>query len=79
MKVTIISIVIGAFDTVTKGFLKGQEDLEVWRPSGDHPNNSIIEDGLNKDKSPGDLRSPSISSERSSANTDDLSLEIEKV
>ena len=29
MKVTIISIVIGAFDTVTKGLLKGLEDLEV--------------------------------------------------
>ena len=29
MKVTIIPIVIGAFWTVTKGLLKGQEDLEV--------------------------------------------------
>ena len=29
MQVTIIPIVIGAFGTVTKGFLKGQEDLEV--------------------------------------------------
>ncbi len=28
MKVTIIPIVIGAFDTVTKGLLKGLEDLE---------------------------------------------------
>ena len=36
MKVTIIPIVIGAFGTVTKGLLKGLEDLEVgdkWRPS----------------------------------------------
>ena len=35
-KVTIIPIVIGAFGTVTKGLLKGLEDLEVgreWRPS----------------------------------------------
>ena len=31
MKVTIIPIVIGAFGTVTKGFLKGLEDLEVGR------------------------------------------------
>ena len=33
MKVTIIPIVIGAFGTVTKGLLKGLEDLEVggWR------------------------------------------------
>ena len=29
MKVTTILIVIGAFGTVTKGLLKGQEDLEV--------------------------------------------------
>ena len=28
MKVTIIPIVTGAFGTVTKGLLKGQEDLE---------------------------------------------------
>ena len=31
MKVTIIPLVIGAFDTVTKGLLKGLEDLEVGR------------------------------------------------
>ncbi len=29
MKVTIIPIVNGAFGTVTKGLLKGMEDLEV--------------------------------------------------
>ena len=29
MQVTIIPIVIGAFGTVTKGLLKGLEDLEV--------------------------------------------------
>ena len=29
MKVTIVPIVIGAFGTVTKGLLKGMEDLEV--------------------------------------------------
>ena len=29
MQVTIIPIVIGAFDTVPKGLLKGLEDLEV--------------------------------------------------
>ena len=29
MKVTIITIVIGAFGTVTKGLLKGLQDLEV--------------------------------------------------
>ena len=31
MQVTIIPIVIGAFGTVTKGLLKGLEDLEVSR------------------------------------------------
>ena len=32
MQVTIIPIVIGAFGTVTKGLLKGLEDLEIgWR------------------------------------------------
>ena len=50
MKVTIIPIVIGAFGTVTKGRFGG------WRPSGDHPNNSIIENCQNTEKSPGDLR-----------------------
>ena len=28
MKVAIVPIVIGAFDTITKGLLKGLEDLE---------------------------------------------------
>ena len=31
MKVTIVAIVIGAFGTITKGLLKGQDDLEVGR------------------------------------------------
>ena len=51
MKVTIIPIVIDVFGMVTKGLLKGLEDLEV----GDHPNNSIIENGQNSEKSPEDL------------------------
>ena len=29
MKMTFISLIIGALDTVTKGLLKGQEDLEI--------------------------------------------------
>ena len=56
MKVTIIPIVIGAFDTVTKGLFKGPGRFGSWRPSGDHTNNSIIENGQNTEKSPGDLR-----------------------
>ena len=49
MKVTIIPIVIGAFGTVTKGLLK---DLGFgsWQTSGDHPNDSIIENGQNTEK-----------------------------
>ena len=58
MQVTIILIVIGAFGTVTKGLIKGLEDLEVggrvetteWR------NYFIIENGQNTEKSPEDLR-----------------------
>ena len=42
MKVTIVPIVIGALGTITKGLLKGLEDLEVG--------------GLNTETSPGDLR-----------------------
>ena len=52
MKVTIIEIVIGAFGTVPKR--PGR--FGSWRPSGDQPNNSIIENGQNTEKSPGDLR-----------------------
>ena len=31
MKVTIVSIVIGALGTITKGWLKGVEDLKIGR------------------------------------------------
>ena len=55
MKVTIVSIVIDAFGTVTKGFSKGLEDLEV-DGQVEYPNDSIIENGQNTEKSPGDLR-----------------------
>ena len=47
MTVTIIPIVIGAFGTVTKGSLKGLEDLEVGGRV-----ETIVENGLNI----GDLR-----------------------
>ena len=52
MKVKIITIVIGAFGTVTKGLLLGS-----WWTSGDHLNYSIIENSQNTEKSPGDLLS----------------------
>ena len=52
MKVTIVPIVIGAFGTITKGLLKGLEDLEV----GGRVDDSIAENGQNPETSPGDLR-----------------------
>ena len=36
--------------------MKGPGIFGRWRPSGDYPNNSIIENGQNTEKSPGDLR-----------------------
>ena len=36
--------------------IKGPGRFRSWRPSGDHTNNSIIENGQNTEKSPGDLR-----------------------
>ena len=56
MKVMIKAILIGAFGTVTKGLLKAPGGLGSWKTSGDHQNYSIIEDGLNTEKSSGDLR-----------------------
>ena len=48
---TIVLTVIGAFGTVTKGFLKRLEDLEVGGRV-----ETITENGQNTEKSPGDLR-----------------------
>ena len=56
MKVTIISIVIDAFGTVTIGLSKGTGVLGSWRASEDHPNYTIVENGQNTEKTPGDLR-----------------------
>ena len=53
MLVTIIPVVIGAFETVTKRLLKG---LGRWRTGGDHPNDGIIGNSQNTEKSPGDLK-----------------------
>ena len=61
MKVTVILIVIGAFSTVTKGFVQGQEDLKIKGEMENHPNDSIIKIGQNTDKSPGDLRRLAVS------------------
>ena len=56
MKVKIIPIVISAFVTVTKGLLKGLEDLYVGGRVETIQNNSIIENGQNTEKCPGNLR-----------------------
>ena len=55
MQVTIIPIVIVAFGTGTKG-TKWTGGLGNWRTGGDHPNDSIIENSQNTQKSRGDLR-----------------------
>ena len=69
MKVTIILIVIGGFGTVTKGLLKGLEDLEVGGRMDTIQTTSIIEDGQNTEKSPGDLRRLAVT-QRPSADAD---------
>ena len=56
MKMTIIPLVIGDLRTVTKVLVKGLEDLEKNRTSGDHPNYGISEIGENTEKSHEDLR-----------------------
>ena len=56
MKVTIIPIVIGAFGAVTKGLLKGLEDLEVGGRVETIQTTALFENGQNTEKSPGDLR-----------------------
>ena len=56
MKVTIIPIVIGAFGTVTKGLQKGLEDLEVGGRVETIQTITLLENGQNTEKSPGDLR-----------------------
>ena len=54
MNVTMILIVIGASGKITKGSLKGLEDMEVG--GRNHPKYSIIENGQNTEKSLGDSR-----------------------
>ena len=56
MKMTITPIVIGILCTVTKGLSKRLDDLEIGGRVDTIDNNSIIENGQNTEKSPGDLR-----------------------
>ena len=62
MKVTVIPIVFGALDTVTKGLIKRLKDLEVRgdQISEDHSNDSIIKIGQNTKKSSRGLRTLAV-------------------
>ena len=39
-----------------KRTIKGTGELGGWRTDGDHPDYSIVKNGYNTEKSPGDLR-----------------------
>ena len=52
--ITVIAVIIGAVGTVTNGFVKGQENLEL-RGRKDYPEDRIIKIGPNTEKSPGEL------------------------
>ena len=56
MKVAIVPIVIGALSTITKGLLKGLEDLEIGGRVETIQNDSIAKNGQNPETSAGDLR-----------------------
>ena len=43
-----------------KRIIKGRGGLGSWWLRGDHPNYSIIDNGQNTEKSPGDLRSLAV-------------------
>ena len=60
MKVMIVPIVIGALGTITKGLLKGLEDLKL-EDGRDYPNDSISKNDQNPERSPGDLRRLAVS------------------
>ena len=58
----------GALRTITKGLLKGLEDLEVSGRVRDYPNDSIAKNGQN----PGDLRKLAVT--QTSVNNHQLTL-----
>ena len=60
MKVTVITIIIGALGTVTKGLTQGLENWKIKRMSRDHPNYSIIKNSQNPAENSGDMRRFSI-------------------
>ena len=56
MKVTIIPIVIDAFGTVTKGLLKGLEDVEIGERVETIQTTALLKTARILKNSPGDLR-----------------------
>ena len=56
MNVTIVSIVTGAFGSVSNGVLKGLEDLEVGGRLETIQTTGLLKTAQNTEKSPGDLR-----------------------
>ena len=56
MKVTILSVVISAFGTVTEGLLKGLGDLEVGRRVETIQSTTLLRTASITEKTPGDLR-----------------------
>ncbi len=76
MKVTIVPIVIGALGTITKGLLKGLEDMEVGGRVETIQTTALLRRAKNPEKSSGDLRRleetccHSDSNEKPSANAD---------
>ena len=73
MKGTIVPIVIGAFGTITKGLLKGLEDLEVGGQVETIQTTALLSTDRTTEKSPGDLRRLAVTQtpvKKPSANTD---------
>ena len=72
MKVTIVPIVIGAFGTITKGLLKGLEDLEVDKQVETIQTTALLRTPriLRRIWTPEKTGYQSNSSEKPSANTD---------
>ena len=73
MKVTILPIVIGALGTITKGLLKGLEDLEIGGRTETIQTDSTAKNGQNPETSPWRLEETCChlnTSERPSADTD---------
>ena len=56
MKVTIVPIVIGALGTITKGLLKGLEDLEIGGRVETIQTTALLRTARIPKTSPGDLR-----------------------